>query len=404
MRHPAVLLLIAQACLAQGFTQRGFLETRFLGFPQTVPGDSGRAVGEAFLRWEPSFKPVPGLQVFGVLDARVDSHRQADRAWDLDWQDRRRRRPPFALRRLSALYHRGPLTAEIGKQFIRWGKADILNPTDRFAPRDFLAVVDNEFLAVTAARLTWESPAHTVDLVWTPRFTSSRLPLLNQRWAALPEGIAVTESPPRFPGGPQFGARWSRRAARLEHSFSFFQGFNHLPLLDIRVLPALPFRFRVEPFYARMRMAGAEAALPLPWLTVKAEAAYFTSSTRQADEYVLYVIQLERQTGEWFLVGGYAGEAVTRSRAGLDFAPDRGLARAFLGRAGYNIDPNRSIAVEAAVRHNGRGVWTRAEYSQALGRHWRATAGFTWMAGKQGDFLGQYRRNSHASLALRFSF
>ena len=42
--------------------------------------------------------------------------------------------------------HRGPITVVAGKQFIRWGKADILNPTDRFAPRDFMEVVDNEFL------------------------------------------------------------------------------------------------------------------------------------------------------------------------------------------------------------------------------------------------------------------
>ena len=30
---------------------------------------------------------------------------------------------------------------EAGKQLIRWGKTDILNPTDRFAPRDFLTVL-----------------------------------------------------------------------------------------------------------------------------------------------------------------------------------------------------------------------------------------------------------------------
>ena len=37
-------------------------------------------------------------------------------------------------------------TIEVGRQLVRWGKADILNPTDRFAPRDFLNVVHNEYL------------------------------------------------------------------------------------------------------------------------------------------------------------------------------------------------------------------------------------------------------------------
>ncbi len=35
--------------------------------------------------------------------------------------------------------------------FIRWGRADILNPTDRFAPRDFMNVIDPDFLPVLAS-------------------------------------------------------------------------------------------------------------------------------------------------------------------------------------------------------------------------------------------------------------
>ena len=65
---------------------------------------------------------------------------------------------------------------QAGKQFIRWGKADILNPTDRFAPRDYLNVVDNDFLAITAARVTYGTQSDTFDLVFAPRLTPSRVP------------------------------------------------------------------------------------------------------------------------------------------------------------------------------------------------------------------------------------
>ena len=60
------------------------------------------------------------------------------------------------------------LPLDLGKQFIRWGKADILNPTDRFAPRDFLEVTDDEFLAVIGARGQYERGAHSIDVVWVP--------------------------------------------------------------------------------------------------------------------------------------------------------------------------------------------------------------------------------------------
>jgi len=58
--------------------------------------------------------------------------------------------------------------------------------------------------------------------------------------------------------------------------------------------------------------------MPTRWFTIKSEIGYFTSSSPLTDEYVLYVVQLERQTGEWIIIGGYAGEAVTVKRSMLD--------------------------------------------------------------------------------------
>ena len=75
-----------------------------------------------------------------------------------------------------------------------------------------------------------------------------------------------------------------------------------------------------------------------------------------------------------------------------------------VARAGYTVDVNRSVAFEAVVRQNGDGAYLKAEYSQALGQHWRATAGFALLRGDVDDFLGRYRRNSHGILALRYSF
>ncbi|PYQ80952.1 MAG: hypothetical protein DMG03_21185, partial [Acidobacteria bacterium] len=123
-----------------------------------------------------------------------------------------------------------------------------------------------------------------------------------------------------------------------------------------------------------------------------------------ADEYILYVVQIERQTGEWLLVGGYAGEAVTEPRGSLTFAPDRGLTRSLVGRASYTLDVNRSIAFEGALRQNGDGEYAKLEYSQARGQHWRATLTAVGIGGHADDFLGQYHRNSHFTATVRYSF
>src|SRR5450432_585117 len=216
MKPLALSLLFTFALSAQTFTQRGYLDTTAVAYPDTAPNDSGHTICEALFRYEAFYKPVPSLRFAGALDARADTHQETERTLDFSWWDRGRQRPAFAVRRLSVAYTRGKLTFEAGKQFIRWGKADVLNPTDRFAPRDFVNVIDTDFLGITAARLTYGTQSDTIDLVFSPRLTPSRVPLLNQRWAILPPGVPIHELDPAFPAAPQYGARWNHIGAIAE--------------------------------------------------------------------------------------------------------------------------------------------------------------------------------------------
>jgi len=395
----ALVLFLAQAPRLE---HRGFVETRLSAFPQAAANDRARAVGEILLRHDASYEAGHGWKLFGGGEARTDTHRQTDRTWSFTADDRTIRRPAFALRRASAQYRKRWFTFEGGRQFIRWGKADLLNPTDRFAPRDFLTVIHNDFLGVTGARATVEKNGNSIDAVWVPRFTPSRTPLLDQRWVALPAGLALEDRGARYPGGSQVGLRFNRTGRRYEAAVMAYEGFNHLPLIDAALTPRLA--IGVQRYYPHLRLYGGDVAVPLPWFVVKAESAWFTSRDQRYDEFVQYVVQLERNVGEWIFVGGYAGEHVTQKRNLLDFAPDRGLSRTFLGRAAYTIDANRSLAWEAAVRRNGRGAYGKFEYTQALGGHWRATAAVVLLRGDVADFLGQYRRNSHALFTLRYSY
>ena len=181
--------------------------------------------------------------------------------------------------------------------------------------------------------------------MWVPVFTPSRIPLTGKRWTVLPPDAPPIESVGRaIPEGQQAGFRWGYVASGFEVSASFFDGFNHLPVVE----PVGPLAFRLT--FPSMRMYGGDAVVPSRWVTIKGEGGYFTSDDPNADDYVLYVVELERQQGEVLVAGGYAGEYVTHQRAVGRFAPDRGMTRAFIGRASYTIDPNRSAAVESAVR------------------------------------------------------
>jgi hypothetical protein len=406
-----MVLVAGLACVgaapaaAQTFSQRGFAEARATAYPQDAPPDDTRAMIDLMAREELFVKPTAWLQFAGGIDLRQNTHDQVDQSWRVDFSDRGTMRPAISVRRLAATLARGPVTVDVGKQFIRWGKTDIVTPTDRFAPRDFLTVIETEFLGVTGARAVAQFGDHTLDLVWT-RFTPSRIPLLNQRWAlpgAAPGTIsAITGIDAIIPNGSQAGIRYSR-TGRIEYSLSVFNGFNHLPNIGATPGPQ-PGAITLTRSYPTMRSYGGDAAVPMRWFTLKGEAAYATSDTAATDDYVLYVVQLERLSGEWQFAGGYAGEVATARRAVATFAPDRGLARAIVARAGYTIDANRSLAFEGAARQNGRGVYSRFEYSQARGQHWRATITGVVVAGRRDDFLGQYNRNSHVVFAARYSF
>jgi hypothetical protein len=402
----SVCAALVRPATAQTVTQRGFVDAGVVLFPQEARNDRTRLVGDLIAQEELFFKPTPWIQFAAGLAGRANSHDQVERSWRLDIRDRGALRPALSARRLSATFTHGPLTVDLGKQFIRWGKADIVTPTDRFAPQDFVNVIDTEFLAVTAARASWQWRNESFEGVWVPLFTPSRTPLLNQRWTVVPagaEGISLFDASGPLPKRSQAGVRWGHLARRYEFSLSYFDGFNHLPDISITPGPS-PLVVGIAKTYPELKSYGFDVAVPTGWLTLTAEAADATSTTPNSDNYVLYVVQLERQTGEWMFVGGYAGEVVTERRALFTFAPDRGLTRSIVGRASYTIDANRSAAAETAVRQNGHGAYVKGEYSQARGQHWRATATGALIRGQENDFLGQYRLDSHVTLSFRYSF
>jgi hypothetical protein len=403
----AAILCSSTYAAAGEFKQRGYLESDLWAFPQLTNNDSAHAVADSVFRYEPSYTTKSKeLSLFGSVQTEIDSHHQTNRDLEFSWWDRTERRPLFSVRRFSALYRKRIFTVELGKQFVRWGKTDILNPTDRFAPKDYLSVIDTDYLAVTGARVTVEKNSNTLDLVYVPRFIPSRAPLIDQRWlpfSANVGNIPITTSAV-YPGGSQFGIRFGRVEKNIEYSFSYFDGYNTLPIFQPQVISAVPLRVNLLRTYAKLRAGGGDFALPLRWFTVKGEAEVLASPTAASDEYILYVVQLERQWKELLFVCGYTGDQITRHGAPFQFAADRGLARTIIGRAQWTIDPNRGLAFEMVVRQNGLGMYGKAEYSQTFKQHWRATLSMIGIGGSSSDFLGQYHHNSFGSAALRYSF
>jgi hypothetical protein len=402
----AICLAWTASATAQTFEQRGFVEGRGTLFPQTAPQDTKQSIADLLARDEVFWTPADWFRAEAGIDLRANSHGQVESDWRLDFDDRTARRPRLSLRRAAVTLENDRLALTAGKQFIRWGRTDVLNPTDRFAPRDYLTVLDNDFLAVTGVRPSVRFGGETFEAVLLPRMTPSRMPLLDKRWVVAPPsaaGVPLVDGGSVVPGRAEYGARWAHTGSRVDLALSFFDGFNDLPTISGVYVPERQV-IEVTRTYPAIRTYGVDFALPTTWFLLKGEAVRFDSPADVTDEYALFVLEAERQVGEWLLVGGYAGEAVIASREAFVFAPDRGIARSLLGRAAYTVDPRRTVAIEGAVREQGTGGFVRGEYSQTFAGRWRLTLAGVGVGGEADDFLGQFRRNSNVSLALRVSF
>jgi hypothetical protein len=406
--------MCATTVAAQPISNRGFAEGRAILYPQEARNDSTQAVADLLVRDELFVRPTGWLTFAGGVDFRANSHDQVEDRWRFDWEDRTIQRPRLALRRLTATVTHGPFTLDVGKQFIRWARTDVLNPEDRFTPKDYLTVVDNEVLPVIGVRPSLQFGTEMLEGVWVGQPTPSRLPLVTQRWTVAPAsaaGLPIVDNGVQIPERSQWGARWRHVGDNLEVGASYFDGVNHLPdvLVDLQSNPSsgpgqAPMALGVTRVLPELKTYGADFAVPTSSLTLKGEAAYYTSPASVDDEYVLYVVELERQIGSWLLDGGYAGEAVTEKRAGALYNPERGLAKSIIAHAAYTGNPSRTLTIEAAVRQSGDGVYVKGEYSHAVGEHWRVNVAGIGIAGDDDDFIGQYHRNSSVSVGLRLSF
>lgn len=395
---------------AQRLTYRGYAEAAILAYPQTAPNDDDRLIVDGLLRFDPKWDIQRGIAVAGSFDARIDNHEETTERAEVRFWDRTVRRPTLAIRRLTFTFARGPISIEAGKQFIRWGQTDILAPTDRFAPRDYLTVPASELLGVTAGRVTVAGKGHSLEAVYTPRLTPSRMPILSHRWigldassAAAESGLTVHDDGSRFPRGPQYGLRWNHVGRWFEHSIAFFQGFNSLPLLPVTLNPGGG-TIDVRREYPAIQVWGGDLVVPFSAVAVKAEGAWVRSRDDDADEYALYVVQMERQHRDWLFIGGYVSEHVFEERNRRGFEPDRGMARALFGRASYSLGATRGLVFEGMARQDGDGLLLKAEYAHGLGQHWRVTMRAIVIRGANSDFLGQYRRNSFGGPQVRYSF
>lgn len=130
-----------------------------------------------------------------TFDFQLDTHHDVDRDRWFDLSQRGLRRPAGALSELYLDAKLGRVDLRVGKQQIRWGRADGFNPTDNLIPYDYLDTFSDVRVAVPALKTDIYLAQTNLEFVWIPFYTPTRLPLLGQRWFPhLPSQALISEN------------------------------------------------------------------------------------------------------------------------------------------------------------------------------------------------------------------
>jgi len=206
---------------------------------------------------------------------------------------------------LDLLFRRFEL--RLGKQKVSWGRLDEVQPTDNVNPEDrteFLFRPELERkIGVPGAALTAYLGPWTAEAVWSPVYAAYRFPNREDRWfpplLMVPDQVASpfgavpvrtdypdVDAPPHTLASSDAALRIGRRIGSAEVSASVFHGWDKTPTFSVRgtatvvptgnpAAPAAPsIDLRIFPTVHRITVVGADLAVPVWVLALRAEAAW----------------------------------------------------------------------------------------------------------------------------------
>lgn len=419
---------------------QGALEFRSILYPKLPSSLDTHFQGTAWLNFSVQRRWEGFGKIFVSSLAEIDTHHDVARTRLIDWNERDLRHPVFRPREAYWENRFGRLDLRVGRQEIRWGRADGINPTDNLEPYDFLNPFLEERLPVTAVKGDLYLGQSHLELAWMPFYVPSRMSLLGQRWfprlpsQAQVSGLVVPlrfrEGARRYPaytvGNSQFGVRWNHALPGIEFSFSYYDGINDLPFYTAQLISAAPslqlqqgpaavgwrafdarsqivptVDVRLDREYHRLRVVGSDFSGTLGSWGMRGEAAYNIRSDDRDDSYLSYVFGFDRQKGRWFTIVEFAGQwTAKRGSVPQPSSFDRGLGRALLLRTQYEMRTDETLELVGLLRLPAGDSGWRLTYSRKLADGWQLELRGSAFAGNNNAFLGQFRDSGNLAAKL----
>ncbi len=430
----ALILLVAvwaSAARAEDQSQlkiSGLVLYENYSYAQRVPGATIDARNELTLRPRVEFSPSQKFDGAASMEFREDA------------SDRGRSKAYLYEAYLNVYFPKWNLTA--GRQFIAWGRADTLRPTDLFTRRDYTDLVERREEAIVAVKGDVELGSGMLELVWSPIFEGDILPLAPQnRWFLLPRSLSVASAGPlaaayQFedraePGNglesSQVGVRLTGHAGGWDYGLMYAWTLDRIPTyFETRAVQSDLAQGTASvvlvPHYRRLHVFGADFATVLSRIGVRGEAAYTLTENRNGTDDLIDAPYLRVVGGldyTWNLFGGtelfailqYAADLeVPRRREPNQESPSDPIRfRHFYRRAGLlnaelRISEFLKPVLKAFVNLEKGDFVLQPEIRWVPLDGLAVTVGADLLGGGEGTFFGAFRKNSRARAQLTGRF
>ncbi len=392
------------------------LEYRLYQFlDEGPPQDSRRTRHEGRLEVEYENALTDEMELFVELRVWVDDDDYASGGIDR-FEDETPKRRVFDVTEAYVDVFFDDVDVRLGKQVVKWGKADVFNPTDQINPNDFSTLLDDEPIGVIAGKVNYYYEDIGLEAIVVPTFTPSRFPPRGTRFDLVPTNLPLplleVDERADTLDDVQYGLRASSTYEGWDFSLSWYDGVNHFPGTRLAPTPQFPF-VGIQPVYYRRRMLGGDFATTFGRLGLRGEGAWFRTDGHRQDEYLQYVLGVDYtwtnvfRDHDIFAIVEYAGEhVITQQQKGLDAGA---LERAFANSAAWNIDYQvtefLTYTVRGVYNFDGRdNFFVEPQVEYAMNDHVTITAGFDIIHGGGQTLFGLMSENDQFYLKARYTF
>ena len=319
-----------------------------------------------------------------------------------------------------------------GKQVYSWGVSDTYKPVENLNPFDLVDLPTGRKMGVYSLGATGFWDKFTLDTVFVPWFTPSRLPKNDNRWSGSNQAqISQLSSllgytPIVSPGGrdlPSSTLDNVQGGARLASSslipgwdlgLTFIQGIDPIGALEANL--GAPPVVGLRQVFQKFREYGGTVSTTYGSAEFHTEVAYRDTVDNAYDDdfveyvggvnYTFYNFPLVEQMR---LVAEYAGESVVSSKETNNFIVDTGqyirpFKSSFLGSAEFKFTEETQFTLSSAYNFNGQDYYLQPKLSHKFYSGLQLEAGVDIMEGSPDSFFGRWDRSDRFFLISTYAF